>query len=181
MARWMSCLSRWGCDFVNAEATRIKKRWKRIAVMLATVLSINVVGAAYLIGWFMDFEYVYWPTIWQASRAETSTGVRVADLIRSRATNPEVKPRWHHCGWCETAYAHAKHVAIKVTIDANEAFLFDWDAGSRRLLPITVRTAERFPELIPAGFTLAPLSNPSLDGQLHCDRACQVVAKPNEI
>jgi hypothetical protein len=137
--------------------------------------------AAYGIGSFFDCEYVHWPTIWQASRAETPAGVRVANLVRAQAAGSEVTPHWHHCGWCETVYSHAEHVAIKVTISANEAFLFDWDASTRRLLPLTIRTAERFPELIPSGFIIKPLSGSGLDGQLHTDRACRVIAKTQKI
>jgi hypothetical protein len=153
--------------------TRIKRR--RIALVAALLLP--VIAAVYLYGLFMDCEYVHWPTIWQASRAETPFGGRVAELIRKRAASSTVRPHWHHCGWCETVYSHAKHVAIKVTVSASEAYLFDWDAGTRRLTPLTVRTAEVFPELLPSGFIAEPYSDSGLDGQLHTDRPCRLVAQ----
>jgi hypothetical protein len=153
---------------------------KRIALILAALLPV-IAAAVYLFGLFLDFEYVHWPTIWQASRAKTPTGVRVAELIRDRVASSEVTLRWHHCGWCNTVYTHANHVAIKVTLSANEGFLFDWDPSTRRLLPITIGTAERFPELIPSGFIIEPLTVGGLDGQLHIDRACRIVAGVKEI
>ena len=164
----------------SIEQARLRPRRKRVALTLAAVLLV-IAAAVYLFGWFLDFEYVHWPTIWQASRAETPTGVRVANLIRARAASSEVTLHWHHCGWCETVYSHANHVAIKASVSADEAFLFDWDPSTRRLLPITIRTAERFPELIPSGFTIEPFSAGGLDGQLHTDRACRIVAKAKEI
>jgi hypothetical protein len=119
----------------------------------------------YVRGWFTDCEYIHWPTFCQASRAETSPDISARDLIKTRL-KLSARPHWHHCGWCKTVYSHAKHVAVKVTVSASEAYLFDWDATARRLLPITVRTAEVFPELIPRGFVVEPLSAPGLDGQL---------------
>jgi hypothetical protein len=162
---------------MNAESTRRERRWKRAAFVSAALLSINAAGIACFLGWFMDLEFVHWPTVWQASRAKTPAGVRVSDLIRARATNSTAEPDWHHCNWCQTIYSHAKHVAIKVTVGADEAFLFDWDPGSRRLLPATIRTADRFPELVPSGFAISPLPSVGLDGQLHVDRPCRGVPK----
>jgi hypothetical protein len=155
---------------------RPRSRTRRIALVLATVLP-SVVAVVYGFGLYTDCEYVHWPTIWQASRAETSSGVRVAELIRKRATSSTARPDWHHCGWCETVYSHAKHVAIKVTVGESEAYLFDWDASTRRLTPLTVRTAEVFPELLPSGFIAEPFLESGLDGQLHSDRPCRVVAQ----
>jgi hypothetical protein len=152
-------------------------RGKRSTCVRATVLTLTALFGTYLAGWYLDAEYMHWPTIWKASQSETSAGVRVSELVRARTGKPGAKPRWHHCGWCEMAYAHAKHVAIKVTVDPNEAFLFDWNARTRHLLPLTVRTAERFPELIPSGFIVRPLSEGGLDGQFHADRACEVVPR----
>ena len=182
----MSCLIPWRFDFdlgvmsTSLEQARVKRRGKRIALILATIVPV-LAGTAYSVGWFFDCEYVHWPTIWHASRAETPAGIRVANLVRAQTAHSKVTPHWHHCGWCATVYSQAKHVAIKVTISANEAFLFDWDASTRRLLPLTVRTAERFPELIPAGFIMDPLSEGRLDGQLHTDRACRIIAKTQKI
>jgi uncharacterized protein (DUF433 family) len=103
---------------MNAESTRRERRWKRAAFVSAALLSINAAGIACFLGWFMDLEFVHWPTVWQASRAKTPAGVRVSDLIRARATNSTAEPDWHHCNWCQTIYSHAKNVAIKVTVDA---------------------------------------------------------------
>ncbi|MBE0544673.1 MAG: hypothetical protein IH623_25315 [Verrucomicrobia bacterium] len=149
---------------------------RRIALIVAVVLPVAF-AAVYAFGVFMDCEYVHWPTIWQASRAETPSGYRVADLIRTRASTSPAHPHWHHCGWCETVYSHAKHVAIKVTVSPSEAYLFDWDASTRRLTPLTVRTAEVFPELVPSGFVAEASLDGGLDGQLHDDRPCRLVAR----
>ena len=151
----------------------------RTGLVLGVTLPMAL-AAAYLYGWFTDCEYVHWPTSWQASRAETQSGIRVAELIRIRAGAGESRPHWHHCGFCETLYAHASHFPVKVTISATEAYLFDWDASARRLLPITVRTAEVFRELIPSGSVIEPLSG-GLDGQLHADRPCRIVAAKVEM
>lgn len=157
----------------------MKMSRKRVGLILAVTLPV-VLASAYLFGWFMDCEYIHWPTIRQASRAETTSGIRVAELIRTRAGASQGKPHWHHCGWCETVYAHAPHFSVKVTVSATEAYLFDWDASTRRLLPITVRTAEVFRELIPSGFVIDPTSG-GLDGQLHNDRPCRIVAAKQEM
>lgn len=155
--------------------TRPRSKGRRGALVVALLLP--VIAAVYLYGVFMDCEYVHWPTIWQASRAKTSSGVRVAELIRQRAVSSTASPHWHHCGWCQTAYSHAEHVAIKVTVSSSEAYLFDWDANSGRLTPLTVRTAEVFPELLPSGLIAEPVSDSGMDGQLHGDRPCRLVAQ----
>jgi hypothetical protein len=152
-----------------------RSKLRRIAWV--SILLLPVIALVYLYGRFMDCEYVHWPTIWQASRAKTSAGVRVAQLIRERAGSAAARPHWHHCGWCEAVYAHARHVAIKVTVGANVAYLFDWDASTRRLTPLTVRTAEVFPELLPPGFIAEPFSDSGLDGQLQNDRPCRLIAQ----
>lgn len=149
---------------------------KRIAFVCAAALPF-VVAAIGVFGWLFDCEFIHWPMLWKASRAETSDGVSVNDLIRARAARTTSSPDWHYCGFCKVVYAHAKHVPVKVTISANEAFLFDWDASTRRLLPITVRTAAVFPELIPNGFVAQPSSASGLDGQLHDDRPCLIVPR----
>ncbi len=137
-------------------------------------------AVAYLFGCYTDREYIHWPTIWQASRAKTPSGLPVAELISKRARTSSAGPHWHHCGWCETVYSYAKHFAIKVTVSPNEAYLFDWDANTGRLMPLTVHTAELFPELIPPGFIVEPLSSSSLGDQFCADRRCQVVARKQE-
>ena len=149
---------------------------KRAAVVLAAALPL-VLAVVCLFGWLFDYEFIHWPMLWKASRARTSDGALVNDLIRARAARANSSPDWHCCGFCSVVYAHAKHVPVKVIISANEAFLFDWDASTRRLLPITVRTAEVFPELIPHGFTAQSSSATGLDGQLHNDRPCEILRK----
>ena len=151
---------------------------KRRHLALIVALSIPIAACVvYLLGCYMDCEYVHWPTVWQASRAKTSSGIRVAELMHTRATTQPAHPHWHHCGWCETVYSFVEHYAVKVTLSATEAYLFDWDAASQRLVPITVQTAEVFPELIPAGFAVEPTAWSGLDGQLHNDRRCRIVAR----
>jgi hypothetical protein len=128
-------------------------------------------------GWFFDCEFIHGPMLWKASRAKTFGGMQVNDLIRARATGANSLPDWHYCGFCRVVYSHAKHVPVKVVISANEAFLFDWDASKRRLLPMTVRTAEVFPELIPDAFIATPSRATGLDGQFHNDPPCSIVPK----
>jgi hypothetical protein len=58
-------------------------------------------------------------------------------------------------------------LAVRVTGDYTKLdfYLFDWDLIHRRLLPISVRTAKAFPELIPQGYVVKPLGvglNPQL-------------------
>jgi hypothetical protein len=153
-----------------------RPRSRRRALIVALALALGI-GAVYLLGCYMDCEYVHWPTIWQASRAQTPSGVRVAALIQTRTASQSARPHWHHCGWCETVYAYAEHFAIKVTVSESEAYLFDWDATTRRLVPITVRTAEVFPELIPSGSQMERLSDHGLDGQFQNDRPCRIVPR----
>jgi hypothetical protein len=69
-------------------------------------------------------------------------------------------------------------MAVRVTVNNNikDFYLFDWDIWHRRLLPITVRTAKIFPELIPAGYAVKALGvglNPQLYDH---DEPCLIVA-----
>ena len=103
----------------------------------------------------------------------------MTDLIRLRSGGSYANQHWHHCSWCEVVYPHAQHLAIKVTINNSEEdyYLFDWDISHRKLVPLTVRTAKMFPELIPSGSAIKPLGvglNPQL---YHNDEPCAVVAK----
>lgn len=138
---------------------------------------VLLAAAVYEFGRMLEFEYPFWPTLWLAKQTKTSDGNRVADLIRSRSGASYVGQRWHHCTWCDVAYSHAPNVAVKVTFsnDERDFYLFDWQVSRRRLLPITVRTARLFPELIPPGCDIKPLGV-GLNSQLyHDDEPCLVV------
>ena len=148
-------------------------------VCISLMVFLIICCAVYLFGWFLDFEYIHCLTIHRASRSRTYSGVRVAELIQTRVKTSE-RLYWHHCGWCETVYPHAKHFAIKVTVSSTQEFLFDWDPKTNRLLPLTVRTAAAFPELIPPGYEIESLRG-SLDGQLHSDQPCRIVFKRQEV
>jgi hypothetical protein len=131
----------------------------------------------------MEYEYPFWPTLWIAEQTQIPDGRRVTDLIRSRSGGSNVQQHWHHCSWCDVVYPHAEHLAVKVTINENETnfYLFDWDLARRKLLPITVRTAKLFPELIPPGRVIEPLGlglNPQL---YHDDEPCRIkIAQPGK-
>ena len=119
------------------------------------------------------------PCGWRTQQTKTSDGSRVTDLIRMRSGSSYVEQYWHHCSWCDVVYPHAPHLAVKVTINNDEGdfYLFDWELSRRRLLPITVRTAKIFPELIPPGYTVKPLCvglNPQL---YHNDEPCLILAQ----
>lgn len=161
-----------------ASNTHFASERKRRCIALILALTLPMAASvAYLWGCYMDCEYIHWPTIWQASRAKTPLGLPVAELISARVRTSSAGPHWHHCGWCETVYSCAKHFAIKVTVSPSEAYLFDWDAKTGRLMPLTVRTAELLPEVIPSGFIVEPSSAGGFDGQLHNDRPCRIVAR----
>jgi len=154
-------------------------RSKRAWIMGLSLIVVAVV--VYGCGCALEFEYPFWPTLWLASRTKTPDGQRVADLIRIRSGSSYVEQHWHHCTWCDVVYPDAPHLAVKVTIndslDDKEFYLFDWEVGRRRLLPITVRTAKLFPELIPKGFIIEPRSE-GLKTQLYNgDEPCRIIAQ----
>jgi hypothetical protein len=124
-----------------------KLRRKHLALIVALALPLAA-GAVYLFGYYMECEYIHWRTIWQASRARTPSGIRVADLIRTRATTPSANPHWHHCSYCETVYAHAKF-AIKVRVSASEEYLFDWDATTPHAKTDRVAVADGRSKMVP--------------------------------
>jgi hypothetical protein len=153
---------------------------RRIALVVGTIFVV-LMAAVYLWGYVMEDEYPFWPTLWLASQTRAPDGDRVVDLIRIRSGNSYVAQHWHHCTWCDVIYPHAPHMAIRVTINTNieDFYLFDWDVMHRRLLPITVRTAKVFPELIPNGYVVEPLGvglNPQLY-YYHNDEPCRIVAQ----
>jgi hypothetical protein len=151
---------------------------KRTALLLAVILAV-LMGAFWMWGYILEDEYPFWPTLWIAEQTKVPDGTRVATLIRVRSGSSYVDQHWHHCTWCDVVYPHAQHMAIQVTINANEKefYLFDWDVWHRRLLPITVRTAKLFPELIPAGCTVDP-SGVGLNPQLYDnDEPCRIVTQ----
>lgn len=152
---------------------------KRRRVVLLIALSVLfVLGVAILeFGCVFEFEYPFRPTVWLAEHTKTPAGSRVTELIRIRSGSSYLSQRWHHCTWCDVVYPHAAHMAVKVTVNENEKdfHLFDWQLSQRRLLPITVRTAKTFPELIPRGYVVKPLGvglNPQL---YHDDQPCDIV------
>ena len=160
---------------MNSTANSCQKT-KRYKVALIVAVSLFVLAAvAYKFGCAFEFEYPFWPTLWLAEKTKTSDGSRVPDLVRIRSSN-YVEQHWHHCTWCDVVYPHAPHMAVKVTVnnDEKDFYLFDWDVSRRRLLPITVRTAKFFPELIPTGCVVVPLGvglNPQL---YHNDEPCRI-------
>jgi hypothetical protein len=127
----------------------------------------------------LEFEFPFWPSLWLAARTRTSDHTRVTELVRVRAGTSYVSQHWHHCTWCDTVYPQAPHSAVKVTVNKNEYdfYLFDWDVWDRKLVPITVRTAKTFPELVPKGAVVKPLGV-GLNPQLYRgDEPCSIVAK----
>jgi hypothetical protein len=153
------------------------RKIKPSRVILLAVVAFVILAAVYEFGRVFEFEYPFWPTLWLAEQTKTPDGSRVTDLIRIRSGSPHVSQHWHHCTWCDVVYPHAPHLAIKVTVndDERDFYLFDWQLSQRKLLPITVRTAKLFPELIPPGYVIKPLGvglNPQL---YHNDEPCLVV------
>ncbi len=152
---------------------------KRIAIALIVG---GVLAAAVLwVAAALEFEFPFWPTLWMASQTKVPAGTRVTELIRVRSASSYVaQQHWHHCTWCDVVYPHAPHSAVKVTISTNEMdfYLFDWDVWHRRLLPISIRTAKLFPELIPVGCVVEPLDN-GLNPQLyqHSDGPCRIITQ----
>lgn len=145
--------------------------------MVVTTILAVLMAAVWMWGYVMECEYPFWPTLWLAERTKAPDGIRVADLIRVRSGSSYVEQHWHHCTYCDDAYPHAPHMAIQVTINANamDFYLFDWDTWHRRLLPITVRTAKLFPELIPTGCTIdtSGVENTQVYGG--SDEPCRIV------
>jgi hypothetical protein len=156
------------------------KNMKRGRITLLVGISVVVLAAAaYEFGRVFELEYPFWPTLWVAEQTKTPDGIRVTSLIRIQSGASYVEQHWHHCTWCDVVYPHAPHLAVKVTVnnDGKDFYLFDWDISHRRLLPITVRTAKIFPELIPVGYVVEPLGvglNPQL---YHNDEPCRIITK----
>lgn len=154
---------------------------KRGAFILigAAVLSLLVLGI-YELGLVLECEFPFWQTLRIAEKTRVPDGRQVSDLVRLRMVGSSLdRQHWHHCTWCDVTYPHAPHMAVKVTInnDEKDFFLFDWDASQRKLLPITVRTAKAFPELIPSNCVVEPLGvglNPQL---YHNDEPCRIAIK----
>jgi len=150
-------------------------------LFIALIFAV-VAGIVYLGGLFLECEYPFWPTLLLAARAKTPEGSRVTDLIRVRSGSSYAQQHWHHCTWCDVVYPHAPQLAIKVTVNTNtgDYFLFDWDLRQMRLLPITVRTAKLFPELITPGDTVEPLGV-GLNPQLYRnDEPCLIVTQSSK-
>ena len=149
-------------------STPISPSWNQTRVsVIAGFVCIIFAVAIYWFGLVLECEYPFWPTLWLAKQAKTGDGSRVTDLIRIRSDSSYLPQYWHHCTWCDVVYPHAPHMAIQVTGDVSKqnVYLFDWDLWHRRLLPISVRTAQMFPELIPPGYVVKPLgvgNNPQL-------------------
>jgi hypothetical protein len=163
-------------------AQTIRKMKPGKVALLVAIVFVVLAAAAYEFGRVFEFEYPFWPTLWLAEQTKTSSGSRVTDLIRIRAGSSYVGQHWHHCTWCDVVYPHAAHLAVKVTVNNGERdfYLFDWQLSQRRLLPITIRTAKDFPELIPAGYIVKPLGvglNPQL---YHDDEPCLIVAQSSK-
>jgi hypothetical protein len=157
-----------------------KMKRTRVALLLRVILAVLTAGVFWL-GACLEFEYPFWPTLWLASHAKAPDGTRVTDLIRIRSDSSYVAQHWHHCTWCDVVYPHAPHMSVRVTINTNmdDFYLFDWDVWHQRLLPITVRTAKFFPELIPTGCVVEPLGvglNPQLY-YYHHDEPCRIAAQ----
>jgi len=163
---------------MNLKFSAIRKMRRR-KVALRVGMAFVFLAVVYEWGLFCECEYPFWPTLWLAERTKIPDGSRVTDLIRIRSGSSYAEQYWHHCTWCDVVYPHAPHLAIKVTInnDEKDFYLFDWQLSERRLLPMTVRTAKAFPELIPPGQSVQPIGvgiNPQLYSN---DEPCLIVAK----
>jgi len=148
-------------------------------IVILSAVGVTVVAVALWLAAALECEFPFWPSLWLAERTRTSDGTRVSELLRVRSGSNYVSQYWHHCTWCDVVYPHAPHSAIKVTVNTNEYdfYLFDWDLWHRKLLPVTVRTAKAFPELIPAKCVVKPLGV-GLNPQLYRDdEPCAIVAK----
>jgi hypothetical protein len=163
----------------TTDQTCRKVKRTRFALGMAVVFVILVAGV-YAFGYVFEFEYPFWPTLWLAQQTKTSDGRLVSDLIRTRSGNSYADEHWHHCTFCDDVYPYAPHMAVKVYINTNVnvCYLFDWDSWHRKLLPITVRTAQLVPELIPAGSFIEQVGdrgNPNYPFQ--GDRPCLFVTR----
>ncbi len=139
----------------TAQSTR-KMKWKKVFLLSFGMAFLGFVVLSF--GSAFECEWPFWPTLWLAEQTRAPDGSRVVDLIRTRSDSSFAKQHWHHCTFCNDVYPHAPHMAVRVTGDINKRdfYLFDWDLWNRRLLPITVRTAKTFPELIPPGSFVKP-------------------------
>jgi hypothetical protein len=164
---------------MNATAPSVRKIRRRTVALLVSVVCVVLVAAVYEFGLIFECEYPFRPTLWLAEQTKIPDGRRMTDLIRIRSDGSYADQYWHHCTWCDVVYPHVPHLAIKVTLnnDERDFYLFDWQLSHRRLLPMTVRTARLFPELIPSGCVVKPLGvglNPQL---YHNDEPCLIVPK----
>jgi hypothetical protein len=164
---------------MNSRSPVVHKKRRNKAALLVGIVCVVLAAAVYEYGLIFEFEYPFIPTLWLAEQTKTPDGSRVTDLIRIRSGSSYVEQYWHHCTWCDVVYPHAPHLAIKVTVnnDEKDFYLFDWQLSRRRLIPITVRTAKLFPELIPSGYFVKPLGV-GLNPQLYRnDEPCLIVAQ----
>ncbi len=165
---------------MNSIAPTVRKMRRRRAPFLAGLVSVVVAAAVYCFGVIFECEFPFWPSLWLAEQTKTPDGSRLADLIRIRSGSSYVQQYWHHCSFCDDIYPHAPHMAIRVLGDYGKLdfYLFDWDLWHRRLLPISVRTAKMFPELIQPGYVVKPLGvgmNPQL--YRSDDEPCLIIPK----
>jgi hypothetical protein len=166
-------------DRLIATGSMDHKRKQSRAILFAAVVSVLLAAAVGEFGRIFEYEYPFWPTLWVAEQTKAPGGTRMFDLIRVRSGSSYVEQHWHHCTWCDVVYPHAPHMAVKVTVnhDEEDFYLFDWQLSQRKLLPITVRTAKAFPELIPPGCVAEPIGT-GLNPQLyHNDEPCLIIPK----
>jgi hypothetical protein len=169
---------------ISTAQTCQKMKRTRVALLVGVVFVV-LTAAVYVFGLGFEFEYPFWPTLWLAEQTKTPDGSRMTDLIRIRSGSSYVKQHWHHCTFCDDVYPYAPHMAVTVTVNNDERnfYLFDWDVMQRRLLPITVRTAKVFPELIPVGYVVKPLRVGSIPQIYHDDEKdepCLIVAQSSK-
>lgn len=110
------------------------------------------------IGLLFELEYPHWWMLHRVHDARTVSGEPIAAVLKRHFGENADFVHWHTCGYCIGRAGRSetlRHVQFEMR---GRFFSFAYDPSRNQLVPMSAVTVKEFPELVPPGDQLVPLS-----------------------
>lgn len=126
-------------------------------ILLSLVALVVGLSLEWGIGLFAELEYLHWWMLRRVDDARTVSGEPIAAVLKRHFGESADFVHWHTCGYCidRPRSETLRHVQFEMR---GRFFSFAYDPSRNQLVPMSAATVKEFPELVPPGDRLVPLS-----------------------
>jgi hypothetical protein len=133
---------------------------RRIVYALSAALVFYIAGLVWVFGIIFEFEYPYTFILMRVRNATTFSGAPIAAIIKALGSEWGREIAWHTDSYCANWCGPHKNLICVFLDDPDKSarYLFAYNRQTHTLVPMTVQTAARFPEILPTGDNLVSIA-----------------------